>query len=108
MSKTKTFWVLNLVVHIKTLRLKRLITHLLTYPIEQNPSSEANWLSTSQEIPRILWNPKVYYRTYKCLPPIPILSQINRVHAPKSHCLKIHLNIILQSKPESSKLSLSL
>ena len=26
----------------------------------QSPSWEANWFAASQEIPRILWNPKVY------------------------------------------------
>jgi hypothetical protein len=30
--------------------------------MEQSPSWEANWSSASQEIPRILWNPKVHYR----------------------------------------------
>jgi hypothetical protein len=40
--------------------------YLRTYSIDQNPSREANWFSASQEIPYILWNPKVRYRIYKC------------------------------------------
>jgi len=35
--------------------------------MEQSPSGEANRFSASQENPRKLWNPQVYYRSYKSL-----------------------------------------
>ena len=57
--------------------------YILIYSTEQSPSWEANRFSASQEIPRILWNPMVHYRTYKCPPPIPVLRQIDPVHAPQ-------------------------
>ena len=61
--------------------------------MDQSPSWEANWFSASQEIPRILWNPKVHYRIHKCPPPVPVLSQLYPVRAPTSLFLNIHLNI---------------
>ena len=58
----------------------------------QSPSWEANWFAASQEIPRILWNPKVHYRTHKRPPPVPVLGQPNPVHIPTSHLLQSHFN----------------
>ena len=74
-----------------------LLTYLLTHTMEQSSSWEAIRVSASQEIPRILWNPKVHYRIHKCPPPVPILSQLDPGHPPTSLLLKIHLNIILPS-----------
>ena len=62
--------------------------HLLTYSIEQSPSWEANLFRAKQEIPRILWNPKVHYLFHKYRPPVLILSQLDPVHLPHSTAWK--------------------
>ena len=84
-------------------------TYLLNYySIEQSPSREANRFSASQEIPCILWNPKVHNRIHKCPPPVPILGQLEPVHTLRFYFLKIILNIILPFTPGSPQWSLSL
>ena len=69
--------------------------YLLTHSIQQGPSWEANRFSASQEIPHILWNPKVHYSIHKCPPPVPILSQINPVYT--SHPTSWRSILILSS-----------
>ena len=85
-----------------------IFTYLLTYPMVQSPSWQANLFAASQEIPRISWNPKVHYRTHKRPPPVSILDQPNPVHIHISHLLEIHSNIIHPSTPRSPQWSRSL
>jgi hypothetical protein len=87
--------------------LKNLKILLLIHCIQHSPSWEANRFAASQEIPFILWNPKVHYHFHKCPPSFSVLSQLNSVHTPTSQFLKIHLNIILPSTPGSPQWSLS-
>jgi hypothetical protein len=54
-------------------------TYLITYSMEQSPSWEANMFPASQDIPRILCNPKVHYCILKFPPPVRIPSQLNPV-----------------------------
>jgi hypothetical protein len=78
-----------------------LITYTLTHSMEQRPSSETNQFWASQGIPCILWNPKVHYCIHKYLPTVPILSQLDAVHANTCHFLEVHLNIIFPPMPRS-------
>ena len=76
-------------------------TYLLTHSMVHSPSWEATWFAASQEIPRILRNPKVHYRTHKRPPPVSILGQPNPVHISTSQLLEIRSNSIHPSMPRS-------
>ena len=64
-----------------------LLTYLLT-PRSTVLLEKLTGYAASQEIPHILWNPKVHYRTHKCPPPIPILSQLHPVPTTPSHLVQ--------------------
>jgi hypothetical protein len=64
---------------------------------------EANSSSATQDIPRILWNRKVYSHIHKSPPPIPMLSQINSLHARSQASAAVYHNssvfwVIMQRK----------
>ena len=70
--------------------------------MEQSPTWEANRFSVSQEIPRILWNPKVHCRIHKCPPPVRIQNPLDPVNASTSHFLtKAHIPFSLLRMQQS-------
>jgi hypothetical protein len=68
---------------------------------------EANSCSATQEFPKVLRNPKVYYRVHKSPPLVHTLNQINPVHTKSSYISMIHFNIIYALTSWSSQWSLS-
>jgi hypothetical protein len=70
--------------------------------MQQIPYWEADRFSASQEIPYILWNPKVHYRIHKYPPFVPILSQLDPVYASATNFLKFPFNIILNNNDNSN------
>jgi hypothetical protein len=75
--------------------------------MDLSPSWEASSCGATQELPRILWNPKVHFLVHKSPPLVPIHSQIDAVHNTPFYLSKIHFNIVNPSMSWSSLWSLS-
>jgi len=63
--------------------------------MEQSHSWKANSHWASQEIPWLLWNPKVHYSVHKSLPLVPTLSWKNQ--STPSHLISLRSIVILSS-----------
>jgi hypothetical protein len=66
----------------------------LTNFLDPSPPWKAASCAATQELPKILWNPKVHYRVHKNTSGVPILSQINPVLTTPSYLSEILFNII--------------
>jgi hypothetical protein len=76
----------------------------LTHSMKHNPSPVAKRSSATQEVPRILWNPKVHYRIHNSRHLF--LSWAKSIQsAPPSHYSKIYFNIIIPSTTRSRRIS---
>jgi hypothetical protein len=68
--------------------------------MEPSPFWETSSHSVSQEIPRLLWNPKAHYRVHKDLQVVPLLRQKH----PPSHPLSLtHVQINRHRMKEKTK-----
>lgn len=72
---------------------------------KQNSAWNSTSSSAGQDVPLILWNQIVYYKSCNTPPVVPILSHTNQVHSFPPCDLKIHFNIILPFTPRTLELS---
>ena len=83
-------------------------TYLPTYLTEQSTFCAANSPQLVKKSPKFCGTQRFITAFTNTPAPVPVLSQINPVHASPPHFLKIHFNIFLPSTSGSSKWSPSL
>jgi hypothetical protein len=66
--------------------------------MELSPSWEATNCAATQELPSILWNPKVHYRVHKIPTSVSILSQNDPVYTIPFYLSKIYFDIIARGR----------
>jgi hypothetical protein len=70
--------------------------------VELSLTWETASCAATQELSRILWNPKVHCRVHKSPTLVSILSEISPVHTTQSYLTELHFNIIPPPTPRSS------
>jgi hypothetical protein len=83
--RTDTMPVIYVLVKVKLLKF-----------IDQSPSWEAKRPSARQEIYSILWNPMFHDYINRSTTRVPILRQMNPVHAPAANSSKTYFNLIIR------------
>ena len=89
-----------------TYLLTSLFTYLLTYLLHgADLLGKLTGFAANQEIPRILWNPKVHYRTHKRPTPVNwfVMPSLETLPPPPPEIRVFYLRIIL-SPEEASRL----
>jgi hypothetical protein len=66
--------------------------------MQVSPSWEAACCSATQECPKKLWNPKIYYRIRKNLSPVSTVRRMDPVHTTPTCFSNIHFNIIFHRR----------
>lgn len=56
--------------------------------VEISPSGEASSCVTTLGLPKMLWNPNIYYHVHNNCPLVSVLNQINSVHTPHPKSLR--------------------